>query len=120
MAYAIVIGGGIWNRYSKKVDTDRNWYFLPTAIFAVIGTTGIMGIALFDSVNEVIIHQNWIDILAVIIVVGSAPIGYAISSYHNSKMTESLLKKKAKWILEYDMMVVAKEFEKGIKPFKFK
>ena len=115
--YAIVIAGGLWNRHTKKVDTDKNWYFIPAAIVAVLGTLGIMGIAVYDSFYSLIVGKNFIDLVTFIIVLAAIPAIYYFSIWEHRYIQRHHLQQKKKFIEIYDSMVIAKEFQKGIRPF---
>ncbi len=33
---AVILGFGILNRFNKKVEVDKKWYFIPTAVIAIL------------------------------------------------------------------------------------
>lgn len=71
LQYAIVIIGGIINRFTNKVETKKNAFFLPAAILAAIMTlaiTSYFGYLIIwpdiHSVGDVIGHDGTTDIIA--------------------------------------------------------
>ncbi len=40
---SVILGYGILNRFNKKVEVDKKWYFIPTAIIAIIFFVVVLG-----------------------------------------------------------------------------
>lgn len=94
MIYAVIMIGGIMNRKTNKVEVDKKWYFLPTAIISASALLFIAGFQMFDIFRNLFTNagEKWYEF-----VVLAATIGTMIGIYYYQEY-----KWKAINIEEYD------------------
>ncbi len=109
----ILLGAGISNRFTNKVDSDKFKLFIPAAIIAIGTLSIIVGIYLiqlfwFDTSYDPSQPEYWnyvriysVQIIVTIIWIIATPIWYFILLKGESKVTQEQLDEKQKLIIEY-------------------
>lgn len=111
LIYVIILIGGVVNRFTKRTEVEKNWYFVPTALFVIGAIIFIVGFQFYNIIEVAINDQSFMKLTTFLLIA----IGWISFYVYNNHMSNKLTPKE----LSYKK-IIAKEFIKNKVSTEFK